>query len=253
MAKISVIIPAYNTSKTVEATINSVLNQTFGDFELIVVNDCSTDDTMELINRLADTDNRIRVYSNEKNSGVSYSRNFGVEKANSDWIAFLDSDDLWTEDKLEKQLKFIEENPDAQLTYTASGFMDNDGSLKGYVMSVPKKIDFNTLLHKNLISCSSIVVKRELMVKHKMPSDKMSEDHATWLTILKDIDYAYGLDEPLLIYRLQDKSRSSNRIIAFFRHFKTMRYVGYNSFIALFYTVKYVFYSVLKRKRIREE
>ncbi len=253
MPAVSVIIPAYNAAKTVEDTINSVLNQTFDDFELIVIDDGSTDNTVEIINRLANTDNRIRVYRNGKNCGVSYSRNFGVENANSDWIAFIDSDDIWTEDKLQKQLKFIEENPEAELTYTASGFMSHDGYRYNYVMGAPKKIDYETVLNSCLISCSAVMVKKELMENYKMPDDSMSEDYATWLMMLKDIDYAYGLDEPLLTYRLQEKSRSSNRVKAFGMHYKALRFVGYNPIVALFYTVKYVFYSVLKRKRIREE
>lgn len=252
MPTVSVIMPAYNASKTIEAAINSVLNQTFSDFELIVINDCSTDDTEKIVDHLAQGDNRICVYNNDTNCGVSYSRNFGVENAGSEWIAFLDSDDIWHEDKLKKQLEFIENNPDAKLTYTASGFMSSDGDRCNYVMSAPEKIDYGAMLHKNLISCSAVMVKRDLMVNYKMPADSMSEDYATWLMILKDIDYAYGLNQPLLIYRLQEKSRSSNRIKAFLMHYKALHYVGYNCAISFMLTVKYVFYSVSKRKKIKE-
>lgn len=252
MPMVSVIMPAYNASKTIEAAIISVLNQSFKDFELIVVNDCSVDDTEAVVRRLAQSDNRIRIFNNEKNSGVAYSRNLGVEKAFGEWIAFLDSDDMWRKDKLEKQLELAITNPEASLTYTASGFMSSDGTEHNYVMPVQDKINHNELLRKNLLSCSSVMVKRDLIKDYKMPSDNMSEDYAVWLMILKDIDYAYGINEPLLIYRLSENSKSSNRVKAFKMHYNSYRYVGYNGVVSFLLTAMYVFYSVSKRKKIKE-
>ena len=251
MAKVSIIVPAFNAENTVAETLDSILSQTFSDFEVIVINDCSNDRTIEVLTSYSERDNRIKVYSNAVNSGVSFSRNFGVKTASSEWIAFLDSDDKWREDKLEKQLGLLEEYPDASLIYTGSSFMDENGQEYGYTMHVENKLDYKTLLKRNLISCSSVLVKKSVMEKIEMPSDKMSEDYYAWLKIVKAEKYAYGIDEPLLIYRLSRGSKSSNRIKAAKMHYRAYRAVGYNPISAFFLTFRYVFYSVKKRKNIK--
>lgn len=251
MPSISVIMPAFNASKTIELSIESVLKQTQNDFELIIINDCSTDDTLQKIEEIAREDSRIRVYSNEINSGASFSRNYGVSVAKGDWIAFIDSDDLWREDKLKKQIELVDNNPDAVLTFTASAFINWEGVPFNYIMAVPDKIDYTALLKKNLLSCSSVLVKSELMKSIKMYDDSISEDYAAWLTILKKVDFAYGINEPLLIYRVCKKSKSSSRIKAAIMTFKTYRYIGYNLLVSLFLVGRYTLYSVSKRYKIK--
>ena len=252
MPLVSVIMPAYNASKTIESAINSVLKQTVGDFELIIIDDCSKDDTVEKISALAQSDERIVVLLNEKNSGVAHSRNYGVSVAKGEWVAFLDSDDMWREDKLEKQLELVNTNPQAAITYTASSFMDWEGKPYSYIMPVNTTVDYKTLLRRNLLSCSSVMVKKNIIERYKMPSDNMSEDYAVWLMVLKEVGFAYGVNEPLLIYRLSKNSKSSSRIKAFRMHFNAYRYVGYNVVYSLFLTALYTFYSVAKRKNIKE-
>ena len=252
MPLVSVVMPAYNASKTIESAVASVLNQTFDDFELIIINDCSNDDTEKKIEMLLQSDKRIRYIKNQNNSGVAYSRNHGVSVACGKWIAFLDSDDMWRKDKLEKQLQLVNDNSNALITYTASAFMDWEGNGYNYIMPVSDKIDYKGLLRKNLLSCSSVMVKKELIEKYKMPSDDMSEDYAVWLMILREVDYAYGINEPLLIYRLSKNSKSSSRIKAFKMHFNAYRYVGYRVVHALILTGLYTFYSIAKRKNIKE-
>lgn len=252
MPIISVIMPAYNCSKTIEASINSVLSQTFSDFELIVVDDCSNDDTLDKIKKLTEIDSRINFYQNEKNSGVAFTRNFAVQKAVGEWVAFLDSDDMWREDKLEKQLELVNVNPQVVISYTASSFIDWEGKPYNYIMPVDTTVDYKTLLRKNLLSCSSVMVKKDIIEKYKMPSDDMSEDYAVWLMILREVGLAYGVNEPLLIYRLSKNSKSSSRIKAFKMHFNAYRYVGYSFVYSLFLTVLYTFYSITKRKNIKE-
>ena len=120
---ISIIMAAYNAEKTIEQAINSVLRQTYTDFELLVVNDCSKDRTVELVKSIAAKDNRVRLISNEKNSGVSFTRKHGLEESNGSWIAILDSDDAWTPDKLEKQIELSKENKCLILLFTGSAFL----------------------------------------------------------------------------------------------------------------------------------
>ncbi len=126
MPFISVIIPAYNAEKTIKETIESVLKQTFTDFELIIINDGSTDATLEIINSIYDT--RIKVFS-YSNSGLQKSRNRGIEKAQGEYMSFIDADDLWTDDKLELQLKALQENPQAKVAYSWTNWIAGDNNV----------------------------------------------------------------------------------------------------------------------------
>lgn len=250
MPKISVIMPAYNASKTIKESILSVLNQTYKDFELIIVNDCSNDDTKSIIREYVEKDSRIVYFENEFNSGASYSRNRAISCAKGEWIAFLDSDDIWKNDKLEKQIKLIEDVPDATIVYTASSFINSDGVPYSYVLPAEKETTYKTLLKKNLISCSSAIVKASIMKSIKMPNDSMHEDYFVWLTILKSCDCAYGINEPLLIYRLSNNSKSSNRIKSAKMIYNTYRAVGYSKFVSLCLTLRYSIHSITKRSKI---
>ena len=128
---ISIVMPAYNAAGTIRDSIQSIFAQTVKDWELIVIDDGSKDDTTRILEELAAVDKRIRFLKNEKNSGASYTRNRAVALARGEWIAFLDSDDLWRSDKLEKQLALIEKHPNAVICYTASSFIDDKGKSYG--------------------------------------------------------------------------------------------------------------------------
>lgn len=250
MPKVSVVIPAYNATRYLEATVHSVLTQTFQDFEILIVDDCSKDDTWALMQSLAEKDDRIICLRNEKNSGVAETRNYAVKQARGEWIAFLDSDDVWREDKLEKQLALIAEEPTAALTYTASSFMDQDSKPYSYIMEVPGQVDYRTLLGRNVISCSSVMVKKSVMERYPMGSSQTSEDYGAWLRILREVQYAYGVNEPLLCYRVARGSKSSNRLKAAGMHYRTYRDVGYTPLVSGWLTFCYTFYSVSKRRHL---
>lgn len=251
MPYVSIIMPAYNAEAFVESAINSVLAQTYTDYELIVINDSSTDSTAEIVSRIAATDKRILFFDNKVNLGVSATRNLGVLKASSDWIAFLDSDDMWRNDKLFKQIELIATHPDAVIVYSGSSFIDNNGKPYNWIMPAEPKMTYNMLLKRNLLSCSSIMVRKDAICKTGMANDKMHEDYSAWLKILKDVKYAYGLNEPLLIYRLSHNSKSSNRLKSAKMTYRSYRYVEYNPIMALILTVRYAFYSISKRQKIK--
>lgn len=247
---VSIVMPAYNAEKYIEQSIKSVLEQTYTDYELIIVDDCSTDGTARVVEKMAAGDSRIVFLKAEKNAGVSAARNLAISRAAGEWIAFLDSDDLWAPDKLEKQLSFMAANPGARLTYTASAFIDDEGNPYSYVMRVTPTITHREILYRNLVSCSSVIVEKSLVQKYPFGDTKMCEDTAVWLQILREIPCAHGIDEPLLTYRLARKSRSSNRIKAAKRLYLTYRYVGYGVVKAAWLVFRYTFYSVNKRHRI---
>ena len=248
---VSIIMPAYNCEKYITEAIASVINQTYQNWELIVIDDCSQDNTVNIVKRLALEDTRINLYQNERNVGVSKTRNKGLSIAKGQWIAFLDSDDCWASEKLEKQMEFIKAHPNALLTYTASKFMDTQGNRYSYIMHAEKCVDYHAILRKNLISCSSVIVDRSLMISVGMVNDDITEDHATWLKILQKIPYAYGVDDPLLIYRISKTSRSGARLRAARRQYGCYRYIGKNILSAAMLTALYAFYSIQKRRKIR--
>lgn len=236
---ISVVIPAYNAEKTIDKAIQSAIGQTYPDLEVVIIDDCSQDGTVKIATDYAKTDDRIRVLQNQTNRGVAFSRNRGVEEAKGEWIAFLDSDDRWDMAKLEKQAALLEENPSCPLCFTGSAFENGEGLRCSYTLPVPEKIKYHDLLKQNLISCSSVLVKKEILIKFPMKSDpKIHEDLATWLKILQDGAEAIGIDEPLLIYRISSQSKSGNKLQAARMQWKTYQVaeIGYLKSIRYFIT-----------------
>ena len=242
---ISIIMAAYNAEKTIEQAINSVLSQTYPDFELLVVNDCSTDKTAMLAEAIVKKDDRVRLISNEKNSGVSYTRKHGLEEASGEWVAILDSDDAWAPEKLEKQIN-LQKKTNADLLFTGSAFMDADGKPIDWYLAAPAEVTYRQLLKQNVLSNSSALVRKELYAKYYAVGDGMHEDFALWLNILKDGRKAYGVDEPLLIYRIAKSSKSGNKFKAAKMNWNTYRYIGLNPIEAAYYEGWYMIKNVIK-------
>ena len=190
MPKISIVTPAYNCEKYLEEAVNSVLAQSFEDWELLIIDDCSKDATWLRMQTLAKQDNRIRIFQNRHNSGSAATRNNGIRQARGEWIAFLDSDDLWRPEKLERQMSVLRKHPDASFLFTGSAFIEDDGMTIAHVLHVPEKVSRKKLLKQNVISCSSVLIRRELMLEFPMPEeDGIHEDFATWLAILSKIPW----------------------------------------------------------------
>jgi teichuronic acid biosynthesis glycosyltransferase TuaG len=206
---ISVIIPAYNAASTIQDTVNSVLAQTCGDWELLVVNDGSTDDTVRVTRAAARKDRRVTVISRE-NQGVSAARNAALREAAGRFVAFLDADDAWMPRKLELQLKFMLENASA---FSFTGYRRFTDSWLGPVTAVPRYVDYRTLLKSRPIKCSSVMIDRKV-VSIRMPDLGRSsghEDLMAWLALLKSCS-ADGLNEDLLRFRIRPGSRSYNKV-----------------------------------------
>lgn len=246
---ISIIMAAYNAEKTIEQAINSVLNQTYRKFELLVINDASKDRTEFIVKEIAKKDSRVKLIQNLKNRGVSYTRKHGLEEARGTWIAILDSDDMWANNKLEKQIQ-VQREKAADLLYTGSGFIDADGNPISWYLNVPTELSYKKLLKQNLISNSSALVRKELYEQFYAEGDKMHEDFAIWLGILKEGKIAYGINEPLLIYRITKSSKSGNKLVAAKMNWNTYRYVGLNVISALYYMFWYAVNGFLKYKNL---
>lgn len=245
---ISIIMAAYNAENTIRQAVESVLAQTYKNFELVVVNDCSKDKTSEIVRSFSDP--RVKLIENEVNSGVSKTRHTGVLAASGDWIAILDSDDMWTPDKLEKQV-CLQQNTNAELLYTGSAFIKADGTRIDWVLPVPTVLDYRKLLQQNLLSNSSSLVKKDLFLQNETMDDSMHEDFACWLKILKSGRRAYGVNEPLLIYRLTPTSKSGNKLHAARMNWNTYRAVGIDVFSAFYYMIRYTISSLKKYRNLR--
>ena len=248
--KVSVIMPAYNAERYIKESIESVLAQTYSDWELIIVDDSSQDRTQDIATQFSSKNERIHVLRNETNQGVAKSRNRGVAEATGEWIAFLDSDDIWDTQKLEKQLKLTEIHPDAALTYTSSSFMTATGERYSFILHAEPIFTYKDLLHRNLLSCSSVMAKRNWMLRYPFPSGELHEDYAVWLQMLRELPCAYGVDEPLLIYRLSNTSKSSNRVKSGQMIYRSYRQTGCGVISSVCLTLRYLPYSIGKRKKI---
>lgn len=246
---ISIIMPAYNCERYIEDAIRSVLEQKYQNWELIVIDDGSVDETKRIVERLSIHDQRIRFYINEKNLGVSKTRNRGISIASGDWIAFLDSDDIWDKNKLEKQMLYAKKMS-ADFLFTGSAYINEKGEYYQGTFNVPEKVDYRKLRTQNVISCSSVLVKKKYFENIKMENDKIHEDYAVWLRILKTGVIAYGLDEPLLIYRISRTSKSGNKIKTIKMTYNVFRFIGVNPLSSFYFMVRHILGSIKKYRGI---
>lgn len=248
--QVSIIMPAYNASSYLSMAVESVIAQSYQSWELIIVEDCSRDNTGAIAMSYAEREPRIRLVQNKENCGASLSRHNGVQAAAGKWLAFLDSDDCWERDKLEKQLQAAEREH-AKIVFTASAFMDGKGNLFDYTLHVPQTIEYRQLCKQNLISNSSALVDKELFMSYEVVGSGIHEDFACWLNILKDGYIAYGIDEPLLIYRLTPSSKSGNKLHAARMNWNTYRVTGMNVLKSLYYMCWYTLKGIMKYRHLQ--
>lgn len=246
---ISIITPVFNSELYLEETIISVIKQSYTNWELILIDDGSTDNSFNIMKSMEKKDNRIKVFKNDNNLGVSNTRNRGIEISEGKWIAFLDSDDSWDHLKLEKQIKVIE-SKECCFVFTGSKYINEKGIPFKGIMNVPDKINYKQLRKHNVISCSSVLVTKDVFNNIKMENDDMSEDFAVWLKILQKDIIAYGVDEPLLIYRISRNSKSGNKLKTFQMAYKVYRFIGINPISSTYYTLNHLVASIFKYKKI---
>lgn len=242
---ISIIIPVYNAEKFLDETINTVLNQTYTNFELILVNDGSNDKSVDVIKKYSDK--RIKLIDNKKNKGAALSRNDGIKKSKGRYICFLDADDLWEKEKLEKQINFMKEK-DCAFSFTGYEFTNEKGIPTGKKVYIPKKLDYKSALKNTTISTITVMFDTEKISKELIYMDNVkSEDTATWWNILKSGYDAYGLNEILSFYRRSEGTLSSNKIEAIRRIWNLYRNVFKLGFFYSLYN--FIFYAINAIKR----
>jgi glycosyltransferase involved in cell wall biosynthesis len=249
--KVSVVTPAYNCEDLIGATIESILAQTYEDWELLITDDCSTDGTREVVERYVQRDSRIHLLRLEKNGGAGAARNNSIRAAKGRFIAFCDSDDRWTPDKLERQLKFMTDGGYG-LTYTSYEVCDEQDNICGYVECLPW-LNYARILRDNGIGCLTAIYDRDKVGLFEMPMLRRRQDWCLWLDIIRHSGTAYGLKEPLAIYRVRSGSLSRNKVAMLRWNYRVYhQFLGYNKVVSCLmmggYFLPYYFYKKLKQK-----
>lgn len=244
---VSVIMPSFNTAKFISETIESVLAQTYANWELIIVDDCSTDNTDEVVKPFL-TDKRIKYLKNKKNSGAAVSRNYALREAKGKWIAFLDSDDLWLPEKLEKQIAFMKKN-NYMFTYTNYMEIDEESRLNGNYVTGPKRITKKGMYRYCWPGCLTVMYDQDFIGVIQIYDIKKNNDYAMWLKVCESSE-CFLLEECLSYYRKRTGSISNHSykklILWHYRLFKDAEKKPL--FVALFYTIRNLFFGVVKKK-----
>lgn len=242
---VSIIMPTFNSIKTVKDSIKSVLEQSYLNWELLITDDCSTDGTYEYI--LSLDDERIRVFRNKINSGAGASRNISIKNAKGRYIAFLDSDDLWHKDKLYIQISFMK-SKNLGLCYSGYQKIGMNGAL-GKKIQPPEFVNYHQLMKSNVIGCLTAVYDQNIVGKVFMPTIRKRQDMALWLKILETIDYAECAPGILAYYREGHESLSSNKIKILSSQWSFYRkYMKLNLYQAIYYFSFYVTKALMKHK-----
>ena len=244
---VSIVMPSYNTAKFISVAIESVLMQTYQNWELLIVDDCSTDNTDEVVSKY--DDRRIIYLKNEKNSGAAFSRNKALKRAKGKWIAFLDSDDLWYQSKLEEQIEFMKKNK-YYFSYTNYREVDEVGIQTGVEVSGPKKITKNKMYHYCWPGCLTVMYDAERVGKIQIADIKKNNDYALWLKVIKK-ENCYHFDKVLALYRKRSGSISNHGYFRLIKwHYKLFKDVdNKNSVLSLFLTLQNIIYGCWKKIR----
>jgi teichuronic acid biosynthesis glycosyltransferase TuaG len=221
---VSIVVPVYNAARFMDDTIQTVLSQTYQNWEILLVDDCSSDDSVQIIQKYQKKDERIKLFKLSENSGAAIARNTGIDNAKGRYLAFLDADDLWVNNKLELQVVFMQEK-NAAFSFTGYEFADENGKPNGKKVHVPQTITYKQALKNTTIWTSTVMIDLQIINKLTiyMP-DIGSEDTATWWKILKTISRAYGLNKILSYYRRHGSTLSSNKLKAIRRTWKLYRH-----------------------------
>ena len=223
---VSIIMPTYNCAKFIGKTIESVIAQTYENWELIIVDDCSKDNTEEVVSKYKD--NRIKYHRLENNSGAAVARTEAMKKARGSYMSFLDSDDLWKKYKLEKQLEFMNKN-NYNFTCTEYEQIDEEGNKLNKVIKVKKRADYNRILLDCPVGNSTVMYNVEKLGKFEVPNIRKRNDDALWLQILKEEKYIYGMPDILMEYRIRSNSISSNKLSLVKYHWQLYREIEHLS------------------------
>lgn len=230
-------MPAYNCGDFIGITLDSVINQSYKNWEVIVVDDCSTDNTADVVQEYIKKDNRIKYHKLEKNSGAAVARNKAIDLATGKYMAFLDSDDVWFPEKLTKQIGFMEEN-NYGFTCTSYTKIDEQGEYLNRTIVAQPRRDYDGVL-KTCPGNSTVIYNAQKLGKFKIPDIKKRNDYVMWLQVIKKEKYLYGIEEPLGSHRNRTEGISSNKKSLVGYHWKVYREIEDLSLLKSSYLIVY--------------
>ena len=244
---VSIITPCYNSELYIEDCVNSVIAQSYDKWEMIIVDDCSSDSSLEKIMLFSDIDSRIRIIKLEENHGAAVARNIALEDANGSFIAFLDADDFWAPLKLERQINFMKKNNIA-FSFTSYKITSQSGDITNNIVRAPKEISYNSYLKNTIIGCLTVIINRKITGSFKFPKIKSSHDMALWLEIMRRGYNAYGLHNSYAFYRIVATSNTANKLHAATDVWRVYRDIENLSLLySLFCFANYVINALKKR------
>ncbi|WP_337967939.1 glycosyltransferase family 2 protein [uncultured Flavobacterium sp.] len=250
---VSIIIPTYNTEKFIGLTLQSVQNQSYQNWEAILVDDASTDKTVEIIKDFAEKDNRIKLFQLAKNSGNGGARNIALEKATGKYIAYLDADDLWFPSKLEKQIQFLKAN-DLPFTFSFYDCIDEEGNNLNRRVEAPLNLTYNQLFFCNYVGNLTAIYDSDYFGKIVIEATQKRQDWRLWLTIVKQIKETKPVPEPLAFYRIRKDSISSSKFKLIKHNFGVYRnFHGFNFVFSVLLMFRFLFTQlIIKPKYIKK-
>lgn len=241
--RISIIMPSYNSAKTIEHAIQSVLAQTYQNLELLIIDDDSSDETCHIIQKIADE--RIRLIRLKQNGGSAVARNTGIEAATGRYIAFLDSDDSWHPEKLAQQHAFMTTN---KIGFSFTAYYRNEPNGKKRFVAAPAEMTYKKLLRNTIIGCLTVMIDRTIVGDFTMPNIRTRQDTATWLAILKEGIHAYGLNEGLAYYHVDANTLSSNKTKMMRQTWKMYRVQEQLTYMQTLYNFTGYVYQAIKKR-----
>lgn len=247
---VSVIMPAYNAAPFIEEAISSVMSQTVEDWELIVIDDGSSDSTREIVAKFVEADERIHLLINKNNMGVAKTRNRGLDTCSGVYVALLDSDDYWKPHMLERMIACARET-DADIIYCSYELVDENGLQVCNDFIVPSATTFKESIVRSVITCSTVLLTSKLAKNNRFPTNMYHEDIALWFQILKEGGTARGVPEVLAAYRQRANSRSAGKLKSARRRWTIYRkHLGMPIIQSVFVMIQYGYYGIIKYKRI---
>lgn len=246
MSLVSIITPTYNSEEFISKTIQSIINQTYTKWELIITDDCSTDSTWNILESFANNHNRIHIYRLKTNSGAGIARNNSIAKANGRFIAFCDSDDQWFPQKLEKQVKYMLDH-NTHFSYSSYLVQDENQKIIGKI-NAPQIISYQKILRNNYVGCLTAIYDSQELGKLFMSDTRKRQDWILWIHILEKLHEVKGIDEPLAIYTKRENSISRNKL-DLLKHNWRLYYntLNFNKYKASWYFIQFLYFYAKKK------
>jgi glycosyltransferase involved in cell wall biosynthesis len=248
---ISIVIANYNSEKYISCTLKSILRQSYFNFEILIIDDKSTDNSLNIINKFRINEHRIKLIELTKNSGPAKARNVGIKEAKGEYLTFIDSDDIWDSDFLKTSIEFSKRN-DYNFVFSSYCIVNEKLEKKYEDFIVPQRVSFKDMLKSNYISCLTAFINIKQLGKIYMIEEiNTHEDYCLWLEYLKRVDFAYGIKRPMASYRIRERSLSRNKFKNAYNHWVFLRNIQKQSLVnSIFYFITYTSNGLRKYKKV---